>query len=113
MGSSGELESARRRLSDAYARARAVGYQTGSVQMRELAAAEQAYQQARSRDDRARAAQQPDLRVTDLDGSDTTSVARSDAAETEIDLRDPGQSRPGEVAPGTDERAGPPRCPGC
>lgn len=60
MGSSGELGSARRRLSDAYAQARAVGYQPGSVQMRELAAAEQAYQQARSRDDRARAAQQPD-----------------------------------------------------
>lgn len=114
MGSGGELGSARRRLSDAYDRARAVGYRPGSDQMRELAAAEQAYRQARLRDDRARAGG-PDLPATDLDLT-TTSGTRPDALEVEIDLRDAGEGRyrqAGEVASRPQNDDTPPRPEGC
>lgn len=115
MGSSAELDSAKRILEDAYDQARAVGYQPGSAQMLRLAAAEHAYQQARRRDDPERAVQEPDLPEADLDLTATPGTPAG-AADVEIDLRDTGGRRRHRE---TDEVASrppddpPPRPPGC
>lgn len=75
-----------------------MGYQPVSAAMRELAAAEQAYQRARS-SRRALAAQESDLGVTDRDRTAVTSASRWEAVEIDIDLREAGQSWPGRMAP--------------
>ncbi len=59
MGSDAELGRAQRRLFVAYEQARALSYRAGRAEMRELAAAEQAYQQARLHDHLTRAHDQP------------------------------------------------------
>lgn len=59
VGSGAELQQAERRLAEAFEQARAAGYEAGSEQMRELAAAERACQQARSGRHADPAEQQP------------------------------------------------------
>lgn len=89
MDSHDDLARATGRLDDAYGHARAAGYQPGSAQMHELASAEQAYQRARLRHDRAQATGALDLPAADLDLK-ATSGTPAGAAEVEIDLRDTG-----------------------
>lgn len=113
MGSIGELGAARRRLFHAYDQARAVGYRPGSVQMRELAAAEQAYQQARLFDDCARAVDAPDLGVADLDRTGSISVSASHPAKIDCAQRDAGQRPRGGMAGQPGDRNAPPRRPSC